>query len=129
MLPDRTPGAQEISYLAQAVELVLQLPGEFQVRQTDSTVTIHPLDLRLDNQVMHTDGRKVVTLISADEVELETRARWRDSRLEVERKTDDIRAVIGYSTTNGSALAVVAEVRGRPFKQPFTFRRVYRAVE
>ncbi len=129
-LPDRRPGPEEVARLTAAVEVVLQLAHEFEIRQTDSTVTIYPLDLRYQNQVFPTDGSKVTTRDDTGEIEIETRARWRDSALEVERKTDDIHTTQTFVTLpEGAALAVTINVRGRPFRRPFVLRRIYSAVE
>jgi hypothetical protein len=69
-----------------AMRAALRPAEHLVVNLTDSTVTITAGDL--GSQLLPTDGRKVVET-TADDRKIETRARWKDGSLRIERSLSD----------------------------------------
>ncbi len=97
----------------------------FEIVQTDTTVTFHPLNLAYDNVMLTTDGRK--RDVEWDwELDGQLKAEWKGDRLKVERKTDEFQVTEHWSREADTDLLVVeVEVTGRLFQKKLVLRRVY----
>jgi hypothetical protein len=97
----------------------------FEIVQTDTTVTFHPLNLAYENVLLTTDGRK--RDVEWDwEIEGQVKTEWKGERLKVERKTKDLQVTEYWSRDVDEDLLVVeVEVRGRMFQKKLILRRVY----
>ena len=97
----------------------------FEIVQTDSTVTFHPLNLAYDNVLLTTDGEK--RDVEWDwELEGQLKTEWKGERLKVERKAKDLQVTEYWSRdADRDTLVVEVEVKGRMFQKKLVFRRVY----
>jgi len=97
----------------------------FEIVQTDTTVTFHPLNLAYDNVLLTTDGEK--RDVEWDwELEGQLKTEWKGERLKVERKAKDLQVTEYWSRdADRDTLVVEVEVKGRMFQKKLVFRRVY----
>lgn len=94
------------------------------IRQDDSTVSVSDASGQI--QTVRTDGRKVKEYSLSGE-EIETTARWKDSRLTIERKFGNAGSVKeGYSIDPlTQRLIIEVRVSGPAFPKAIEVRRVY----
>lgn len=111
--------------LVAEVHLLMYGSDMFEIVQTDTTITFHPLNLAYDNVTLTTDGRK--RDVEWDwELEGQLKAEWKGDRLKVERKTDEFQVTEHWSLEADNDLLVVeVEVKGRLFQKKLVLRRVY----
>lgn len=115
----------DLAQLAADVRLLTYGSDMFEILQTDTTVTFHPLNLAYDNVLLLTDGRKR-DVEWGGELEGELKAEWKGDRLKVERKTDEFQVTEHWSLEADNDLLVVeVEVKGRLFQKKLVLRRVY----
>ena len=120
-----TTSSADRARLAAEVRLLTYGSDLFEIVQTDTTVTFHPLNLAYDNVMLTTDGRKRDVEWSW-ELEGQLKAEWKGDRLKVERKTKDLQVTEHWSRDADSDLLVVeVEVKGRMFQKKLVLRRVY----
>jgi hypothetical protein len=115
------PGSQAGSaQLMSHARPVLQLL----IRQDDSTVSIS--DAAGQMEVFRTDGRKVKEEL-LDGTDIETSARWKDGRLEVERRYGKAGTAREYYGIDPATHQLVVEVRlsGGSLARNIELRRVY----
>ena len=115
--------------VAERLRLLVDAADAITITQTDSTLTI--VNRNGLERVLFTDGREVEYRIR-DVGEVKAKARWKDERLEVERKLD----VIGLKlkekyerSQDGKHLQVDVELSGGRLIRTFKARRVYDLVE
>lgn len=94
------------------------------IRQDDSTVTVS--DASGQMQTVRTDGRKVKEYSLSGEA-IETTARWKESRLSIERKFSNAGSVKESYYIDPITQRLVIEVRvsGAAFPRAIEMRRVY----
>ena len=120
-----TTGSADRARLAADVRLLTYGGDIFEIVQTDTTVTFHPLNLAYDNVRLTTDGRKRDVEWSW-ELEGQLKAEWKGDLLKVERKTKDFQVTEQWSRDADNDLLVVeVEVKGRLFQKKLVLRRIY----
>lgn len=97
----------------------------FEIVQTDTTVTFHPLNLAYNNVKLTTDGRKREVEWGWEQ-EGQLKAEWKGERLKVERKAKDLQVTEHwYRDRDSDVLVAEVEVKGRMFQKKLVFKRVY----
>lgn len=120
-----TTGSADRARLAADVRLLTYGGDIFEIVQTDTTVTFHPLNLAYDNVRLATDGRKRDVEWSW-ELEGQLKAEWKGDLLKVERKTKDFQVTEQWSRDADNDLLVVeVEIKGRLFQKKLVLRRIY----
>ena len=120
-----TARSPDLARLVAEVQLLTYSNDMFEIVQTDSTVTFHPLNLAYDNVMLTTDGRKR-DVEWGSELEGDLKAEWKGDRLKVERKTDEFQVTEHWSREADKDLLIVeVEVTGRLFQEKLVLRRVY----
>ena len=120
-----TTRSADNSQIADEVRRLTYGSNVFEIVQTDTTVTFHPLNLAYDNVLLTTDGEK--RDVEWDwELEGQLKTEWKGERLKVERKTKDLQVTEYWSRdADQDTLVVEVEVKGRMFQKKLVFRRVY----
>lgn len=117
------PRSVNVAQVTAEVRPLIYDGDRFDIVQTDSTITFHPLNLVHDNVMLKTDGRKRDVLIGLD-TEVQVKAEWHDDYLKVERKTKDLQATERWSVDGGQLINEI-EMKGRVFRTTLKFRLSY----
>ena len=120
-----TTSSADYVQIADDVRQLTYSSNAFEIVQTDTTVTFHPLNLAYDNVALTTDGRKR-DVEWGWELEGQLKAEWKGERLKVERKTNDLQVTEYWSRdADHDLLLAEVEVKGRMFQKKLVLRRVY----
>ncbi len=113
--------------MRQRMQTLMEAARAFEVIQTDSTILL--ASKSGPSRLMFTDGRKIKQQMPGG-TEVETKARWKDGVLLVERKFGDLKIKETYQRSeDGERLVVHLELSGGMLPRALKARRVYTNVE
>lgn len=113
--------------MIQRMQRLMEAARAFEIVQTDSTILL--ASKTGPSRLMFTDGRKIKQEMP-EGTEVETKTRWKDGELLVERKFGELKMKEMYRrSAGGQRLEVRLELSGGMLRRALKARRVYNLVE